>query len=621
MNEIRMSSEEWEEKLNSLFIGSNYVVIRKYEPATPSNVSVDIYEQKNPSDKIIRIWPKRTRVSAVISPEVKAIVEKQFPTIEWHRFKGGNRWETLSETDEPIWNTCVSLKGKFKDNVEVVNSNSDKLEEKFTMKRDFDKNTILFGPPGTGKTYCSAIYAVAICDGKSLDDVKAMDYKDVRNRYNELMNMEHRIAFTTFHQSYGYEEFIEGIKPVINQETDDTDSDIQYTVESGVFKRFCETAKRETIRTDVFDVSDDAVVWKVTIRKGVIQDCFDNNQIRIDFKFDSKGAYRFINDMKPGDLIVTTDGSRTLINGVALVTSEDAYEQDVDSDKTTRDVQWLAKGISENITSINNGKKLSRKTCSRVPNASIGELIDLAKKYNTELENTDVTTNDKPYVFIIDEINRGNISKIFGELITLIEDSKREGEDEATSAILPYSGDDFSVPNNVYILGTMNTADRSIALMDTALRRRFHFVEMMPDIDVLNGITVNGLNISKMLAAINNRIEFLYDREHTIGHAYFTELRDDPSIDKLASIFEKSLIPLLQEYFYEDYQKIQLVLGDNAKYDDNLKFIKDIKIVAKDVFAGNVEDVIDLPDKKYEINPMALLNIESYKEIAPGQLD
>lgn len=489
------------------------------------------------------------------------------------------------------------------------------------MKKTLDKNMILFGPPGTGKTYCSAIYAVAICDGKSLDDVKAMDYKDVRNRYNELLNVEHRIAFTTFHQSYGYEEFIEGIKPVINQETDDEDSDIQYTVESGVFKRFCETAKRETIRTDVFDVSDDAVVWKVTIRKGVIQDCFDNNQIRIDFKFDSNGAYRFINDMKPGDLIVTTDGSRTLINGVALVTSEDAYEQDVDTDKTTRDVQWLAKEISENITFINNGKKLSRKTCSRVPNASIGELIDLAKKYNTELENTDVTTNDKPYVFIIDEINRGNISKIFGELITLIEDSKREGEDEATSAILPYSGDVFSVPNNVYILGTMNTADRSIALMDTALRRRFHFIEMMPDVDVLNGITVNGLNISKMLAVINNRIEFLYDREHTIGHAYFTELRDDPSIDKLASIFEKSLIPLLQEYFYEDYQKIQLVLGDNAKNDDNLKFIKDIKIVAKDVFAGNVEDTIDLPDKRYEVNQSALYNVESYKMIAPGTLD
>ena len=159
---------------------------------------------------------------------------------------------------------------------------------------------------------------------------------------------------------------------------------------------------------------------------------------------------------------------------------------------------------------------------------------------------------------------------------------------EAASAILPYSGDEFSVPSNVYILGTMNTADRSIALMDTALRRRFQFVEMMPD---------------------------LYDREHTIGHAFFTDLKDDATLEKLQSIFEKSVIPLLQEYFYEDYQKIQLVLGDNAKSDDSLKFIIDEKVIAKNIFKGNVEDVIDLPEKKYSINSKAFENINSYKEI------
>lgn len=216
------------------------------------------------------------------------------------------------------------------------------------------------------------------------------------------------------------------------------------------------------------------------------------------------------------------------------------------------------------------------------------------------------------------EINRGNISKIFGELITLIESTKRAGMEEAASAILPYSGKPFSVPSNVYILGTMNTADRSIALMDTALRRRFQFIEMMPDSDVLRKIhadKVEDLDVAAMLDKINERITFLYDREHTIGHAFFTGLKDDASLSKLQSIFEKSVIPLLQEYFYEDYQKIQLVLGDNAKSDDSLKFIIDEKVVAKNIFKGNVEDVIDLPEKRYSINKVAFGNINSYKEI------
>ena len=338
------------------------------------------------------------------------------------------------------------------------------------------KGALLVGPPGTGKTYNSATYAVAICDGKSVNELT--DYNAVMKRYNELKEAG-RIAFTTFHQSYGYEEFIEGIKPVV----DDEATDISYTIESGVFKKFCDVV-----------------------------------------------------------------------------------------------------GTPENM----------------------------------EIDHNAQVWNEKPYVFIIDEINRGNISKIFGELITLIESTKRAGMEEAASAILPYSGKPFSVPSNVYILGTMNTADRSIALMDTALRRRFQFIEMMPDSDVLRKIhadKVEDLDVAAVLDKINERITFLYDREHTIGHAFFTGLKDDASLAKLQSIFEKSVIPLLQEYFYEDYQKIQLVLGDNAKSDDSLKFILDEKVVAKNIFKGNAEDVIDLPEKRYSINKAAFGNINSYKEI------
>ena len=367
---------------------------------------------------------------------------------------------------EPLMEAIKALEGKgvFRE-VKEVETNI-----------KYDKNLILYGPPGTGKTYNSATYAVAICDGKSVNELT--DYNAVMKRYNELKEAG-RIAFTTFHQSYGYEEFIEGIKPVV----DDEATDISYTIEPGVFKKFCDVA-----------------------------------------------------------------------------------------------------GTPENME------------------------ID----YNAQV------WNEKPYVFIIDEINRGNISKIFGELITLIESTKRAGMEEATSAILPYSGKPFSVPSNVYILGTMNTADRSIALMDTALRRRFQFIEMMPDSDVLRKIhadKVEDLDVAAMLDKINERITFLYDREHTIGHAFFTGLKDDASLAKLQSIFEKSVIPLLQEYFYEDYQKIQLVLGDNAKSDDNLKFILDEKVVAKNIFKGNAEDVIDLPEKRYLINKVAFGNINSYKEI------
>lgn len=352
------------------------------------------------------------------------------------------------------------------------------FQEMKELDKEFDKNLILYGPPGTGKTYKSVIYAVAICDGKPVDELT--DYAAVMSRYNELKKAG-RISFTTFHQSYGYEEFIEGIKPII----DENKQDIGYTIEPGVFKEFCDNAKSIT-------------------------------------------------------------------------------------------------------------------------------------RTSTGIESTVIEDNTEPYVLIIDEINRGNISKIFGELITLIESTKRAGMPEEASAILPYSGDEFSVPSNVYILGTMNTADRSIALMDTALRRRFQFVEMMPDSNVLRKIhadKVEDLDVAAMLDKINERIEYLYDREHTIGHAFFTDLKDDATLEKLQSIFEKSVIPLLQEYFYEDYQKIQLVLGDNAKSDDSLKFIIDEKVIAKNIFKGNVEDVIDLPEKKYSINSKAFENINSYKEI------
>ena len=339
------------------------------------------------------------------------------------------------------------------------------------------KNLILYGPPGTGKTYMSAVYAVAFCDGKPLFELT--DYSKVMERYRELKK-QGRIVFTTFHPSYSYEEFIEGIRPVVDRGKDS----LSYAVEPGIFKKFCALAAGSG----------------------------------------SGGAA----------------GTRKEIAGM-------------------------------------------------------------------------------PYVFIIDEINRGNISKIFGELITLIENSKRAGEKEAVSAVLPYSGEEFSVPKNVYLIGTLNSADRSVALMDTALRRRFRFVEMMPQPQVLRQLKadrVGELDVADMLEVINGRLTYLYDREHTIGHAFFTGLTgENATLEKLGYIFETAIFPLLQEYFYEDYEKIQLVLGDNAKSCPELKFIRDDTVCAGNIFKGNASGIIDLSGKIYTINKSAFLDIDSYKEI------
>lgn len=349
----------------------------------------------------------------------------------------------------------------------MINEESETTYNANQSGNDIAKNTILYGPPGTGKTYNTAYYSVAICEDVSIDAVEKQSYEEVLKKFNNFKKMG-RIAFTTFHQSYGYEEFIEGIRPVMSGE-EETKS-IEYEIVPGVFKKFCD----------------------------------ENSQ------------------------------------------------------------------------------------------------------------------PDKRCVFIIDEINRGNISKIFGELITLIEETKRKGEEEELTASLPYSKQDFGVPNNVYILGTMNTADRSIALMDTALRRRFNFIEMMPDCRTIEDVVIRQkgkeVNIGNVLDIMNRRIEFLFDREHTIGHAFFTSLKNDNSnsIGRLAAIFRNSIIPLLQEYFYDDYEKIRLVLGDNHKKDEQFQFIKKANISPKALFG---ESIRLESTALYSLNEDALWKIESYQGI------
>lgn len=498
----------------------------------------------------------------------------------------------------------------------------------------FEHNMILYGPPGTGKTYNSVSYAVAICDERPLSDVMKEPYSEVLIRYRELQNAG-RIAFTTFHQSYGYEEFIEGIKPKLNDESET----LGYSIEDGVFKEFCRRAKPINIQTSGrTKVKDHPRIWVMLLGgPGMTQlkeECFNKNEVRlgwnnyenVEWEDDESLSWRskqmlyaFTYEMELGDIVFIEKDSHS-IDAIGVIAGDYEYDKSLGEYPRRRAVDWIVTNIDEDMVQYLPGgrKQLARFSVYSADYISTDALSEILNKH---FENKIVYEDqeDKPYVFIVDEINRGNISKIFGELITLIEDTKRAGASEAMEAILPYSGEPFSVPKNVYILGTMNTADRSIALMDTALRRRFKFTEMMPDPEVLESLGVGTivvgeeeLNVARMLDVINERIEFLYDREHTIGHAFFTKLAEDPTLETLAGIFEKNVIPLLQEYFYEDYEKIQLVLGDNFK-DDEYKFVLDRPLKIRDIFNGNPD--IDLPEKGYVIQREAFFKLDSYKQI------
>lgn len=503
----------------------------------------------------------------------------------------------------------------------------DSFEESTT---DVGLNTVLYGPPGTGKTYHTVIYAVAIIENKELAAVEKEDYAEVLDRYNEYKT-QGRIEFTTFHQSYGYEEFIEGIRPVISSDDADGESgEIQYSVQPGVFKRFCEKAERPAATaTTNYGIGDSPNIWKVSLEgtgdNPTRTECLENNHIRIGWDdygkditdetdFSVSGGRvvlnAFINKMQVGDIILSCYSAST-VDAIGVVTGEYEWHDEYSSLKRLRKVNWIVKDIRENILAINGGTSMTLASVYRL-SVSLADVYQIIEKYQPKTL-TPVAAKSQNYVFIIDEINRGNISKIFGELITLIEATKRVGQPEGMTVRLPYSQKLFGVPKNVYIIGTMNTADRSIATIDTALRRRFLFREMLPAPKVLEDISVEDLSISELLTRLNRRIAVLYDREHTIGHAYFMPLKASPTIETLAEIFTNNIIPLLQEYFYEDYEKIRLVLGDNKKPDPAEQFI----IAKENDYAELFGDVdIGLDDGcNYEINYAAFGNIEAYRSI------
>ncbi|MBK1964784.1 McrB family protein, partial [Campylobacter novaezeelandiae] len=429
-------------------------------------------------------------------------------------------------------------------------------------------NQILYGPPGTGKTYHTIDKALEIISKEEKIQIPSEDDRINRKKLFDEYIKNGQIVFTAFHQSYGYEEFVEGIKPVINDDI----SEMKYEIKEGIFKELCEKAL-DNYENSILNA--DELNKKIELKEKV--ENFLNWLLE---------ANEPISKTKGGNFFVVDINDKTV-----MIYSEGVERFDGNFNLSISIFMELLKCKDE----FNNAAEMFKKVFNRdYADRTHTYYFNLVKKFKvyekqsvTKIENNKNNDNSlKPYIIIIDEINRGNVSKIFGELITLIEPSKRLGNKEALELTLPYSGEKFGVPKNVYIIGTMNTADRSITSLDTALRRRFEFVEMMPDVSELS-IDCEGINLQELLKAINTRIEYLLDREKTIGHAFFIGVEN---LEGLKKVFQNKIIPLLQEYFYNDYALIDAVLNKNGMLEisenkDYLKnmteFIESDKIVYK----------------------------------------
>jgi len=467
-----------------------------------------------------------------------------------------------------------------------------------SMEDRYRLNTILYGPPGTGKTYNVKRMAVEIVTGKDMTDTD----RDTINRMYDEFSDQNLIDFVTFHQSYGYEEFIEGIKPCFDG---DDDGKLEYCIEDGAFKRFCNMITNAD-HAGVQGMNADPQIWKVSLMKTgdnpIREECLRNGHIRLGFnvkdinnleEYDGDGKIivkAFVNHMSIGDIVISCYSQKT-VDAIGIVTSECRIDDGFDTYRLVRDVKWIRKFDEPfDIFDLNGGKNMTLSAVYRLNNIDRSTIVDMLGSQDESL----APSKKMNRVFIIDEINRGNISRIFGELITLIEPSKRKGGKDQMSVRLPYSKNEFSVPDNVYIIGTMNTADRSLVNLDTALRRRFDFIEMMPEPELLNK-DIQGVDLCQLLSTINRRIEVLYDREHTIGHAMLIDVED---MEDLSDAFRRNIIPLLQEYFHNDYSRVLRVLSLS---DDSCSspFIEEVD---NDVFTdgyGNVTYRIDW-DALYE---------------------
>ncbi|MGE6439951.1 AAA family ATPase [Psychrobacter sp. NPDC078409] len=575
-----------------------------------------------------------------------------------------------SKTDQTFYEISYEawLLNKNKNKAKTSNTVSSKSTE-YGIDDDYipqPLNRILYGPPGTGKTYKTTELAVECIEPEWYQTLVLKDLADdekrilLKQKYDELTS-KGRIAFTTFHQSFAYEDFIEGIRPTVNKGPDNQ-SIISYDVIPGIFRSICSladtNAKERTGSTQSVNI-DGKKIWKLSLGntledegEDIFNECIENNYILLGWgedinftgcenrkqvvsKFESTrnislsddpynylatAVNSFKNVIKTGDLVIISDGNHKF-RAIAEVTGN--YEFLDLSDRIgyqqSRKVKWLRVYETSLPKEKLFEKALSQMTLYNLKDSTINrdKLKELLTVHSTE------SSVNKPHLIIIDEINRGNISRIFGELITLLEADKRKDGSDAREVTLPYSKEKFSVPSNLYVLGTMNTADKSLAQIDFALRRRFEFIELLPEPKRLEKVRIYNVSVSELLEVINQRIEVLLDREHTIGHAYFWSLMglqsDEEREEELASIFENRIIPLLQEYFFSDWERIGWVLNDPAK-DSNDKFIQVDNLTpdVKSLFHDSVTDQI--MDRRYRINNEAFNRAKAYAGIVSSNL-
>ena len=478
--------------------------------------------------------------------------------------------------------------GRWPDEAGDDGADEDNGMETGNMAKRKASNLIFYGPPGTGKTYSTASRAVELCGEEAPAERAAL-----MARYRQL-TASGRIEFVTFHQSMAYEEFVEGLRPSsVDEGGESLSAGFRLAPTSGIFRLIARRAETSTGPGDtafsvggqqVFKMSlgdsgdpDEAYLFDEAIDEGHITLGFEDIDWS-DPEFNHRDAimavcqeaagdptlnaqsavvqmpHIFRNWMKQGDWVVVSKGTG-LFRAIGIVTGGYRFEpREGGGYAHQRDVQWLWSDREGVPVEEIYPRRFSMRTTYVMTRADLN--IPALERYaNSQQE----ANGGEPehFVLVIDEINRANISKVFGELITLLEPDKRIGEENELRVTLPYSKTEFGVPANLHIIGTMNTADRSIALLDTALRRRFEFEELMPRPDLLG--TAEGIDLNVLLTKLNDRIEYLFDREHQIGHAYFFDCRTVAAVD---SVMRHKVIPLLAEYFYEDWDKVAAVLGD-----------------------------------------------------------